>query len=237
MGYQTVLDCRKIFAEQGLRFTRQRCAIFEALALSDQQPTAEQLYEAVRTNPNCRGISLATVYNTLETLCEVDLCIKLPMTHGCARFDTNLTRIRDHEGREALTFVPDHDPHLHVVDEESGEIHDVPNDLSRALMDRIPREILERIEREMGMEIRRVSLHFVGRPRENGDESGEARADSLAEARAESHTPERCAADDSELNAESKSMSADSDVERPARHGRNGRNRRNGRVRVASFAE
>jgi len=159
------LDCRRIFANRGLRYTKQRSAIFELLAYSDRHPTAEQLYDMVADHPVCRGVSLATVYNTLDALCEAELCIKLPVTHGCARYDANLIRKSGgRDGKSKVHFEPSKQPHLHVVDQDTGDIHDVPDDLSRRLLDCMPKDILTEIENLLGYEIRQVSLQFLGRP-------------------------------------------------------------------------
>jgi Fur family peroxide stress response transcriptional regulator len=50
----------------GLRLTPQRIAICKLLAESHQHPTAADLYAALK--PDYPSLSLATVYNTLDTL-------------------------------------------------------------------------------------------------------------------------------------------------------------------------
>jgi len=157
-------DCRRIFSERGLRFTKQRCAIFAALAQTKTHPTPEQLHFLVSDDPVCKSISLATIYNTLEALCEADLCVKLPVTHGSARYDANLVRRTGNNGTTKLTYEPAREPHLHLVDQQSGDIHDVPEDLSKRLLESIPREVVAEIEDKLGYEINRISLQFFGRP-------------------------------------------------------------------------
>jgi len=159
------MDCRGLFATQGLRFTRQRCAIFEALATCRSHPTAEQLYELVRAQ--CRGLSLATVYNTLDALCESGLCVRVPVERGSARYDANLRWQSDGNGGMRPVYDDSSDPHLHAIDETSGEIHDVPDDLGREILEHIPPHLVERVENELGFKIDRISLQFVGR----GDDS------------------------------------------------------------------
>jgi len=147
------MGARRLFADHGLRCTRQRVAIYERLKASMSHPTAEELFEQVRGE--CDGLSLATVYNTLEALCEAGLCRKLTFNCGCARFDAELQ------------------PHLHLLNEDTGEIHDVPSDLSERLLAQLSDEVLRDVEERLGVQIDRVSLHLHARqseprPRTNG---------------------------------------------------------------------
>ncbi len=158
-----MLNCRQIFAHTGLRHTKQRCAILSALAISDLHPTAEELFDMVSSDANCEGISLATVYNTLETLCDANICMRLTLAGGSARYDVNLHRWKTAAGRTEFQFDPDRSPHLHVLDEDSGDILDVPDGLSEDLMGRIPPALVQQIEEAMGVEISRISVHLVGR--------------------------------------------------------------------------
>src|SRR5688572_10620027 len=67
-GSHCLNDCtRELFAQHGLRCTRQRQTLFETLRACRCHPTAEELY---RMLPCSGGMSRATVYNTLETLCS-----------------------------------------------------------------------------------------------------------------------------------------------------------------------
>jgi len=134
--------CR-VLREHGLRCTRQRRLIYEALVSARGHPTAEDLVGMVRlTEP---GVSLATVYNALEAFSDRGLCRKLPGqgVNGANRYD------------------PDCTPHVHVT-LDSGEIIDVPDDLGGELLDRIGREDLERLGRAMGVRITGVRLGLEG---------------------------------------------------------------------------
>ncbi|MFG0328557.1 MAG: Fur family transcriptional regulator [Phycisphaerales bacterium] len=142
-------EVRKLFAERGLRCTKQRLAIYRALAATRSHPTAEELHDIVQHD--ARGLSLATVYNTLEALCDAGLCRRLPVTRGSSRYDADLH------------------PHLHVVDRESGRYIDVPDDLGRELLEQIRPEVLEQIEHRLGVRIDRVSLNLLGAVGEHAD--------------------------------------------------------------------
>ncbi len=134
---------RELFQRHHLRCTKQRMAIYEALRDSHSHPTAEALFNMVK--PNTDRLSLATVYNTLDALCEAGLVRKLPTTNGCCRFDADTSH------------------HLHVRCLESGEIMDVPEELGSQLVDRLPAEVLAQIEKAMNVKIDRVQVQIMAR--------------------------------------------------------------------------
>ncbi len=75
---------RRTLQENGHRFTDQRAAVFRLVARSRVHPTAEDVFLGVRTE--VPGISLATVYKSLETLVSCGLAKKLNPADGSARF-------------------------------------------------------------------------------------------------------------------------------------------------------
>lgn len=132
---------RALFAAHGLRCTRQRQVVYAALAGTKTHPTAEAIYEAVRDGT--AGISLATVYNTLETLTQRGLCRKLATPGGPTRFD-------------AIT-----DEHAHVVAPD-GSMVDLPEDLSDRVMAGVrDPELIAEIERRLGVKVGRISIHLA----------------------------------------------------------------------------
>ncbi|HEY3418206.1 MAG TPA: transcriptional repressor [Armatimonadota bacterium] len=70
----------------GQRMTRQRAAVYTALRGTRAHPTADELFLLVRAD--LPGISLATVYNTLEALVACGLALKLA-GEGPARYDAD----------------------------------------------------------------------------------------------------------------------------------------------------
>lgn len=134
-------DTRTLFLRKGLRCTKQRAEIFDALAGCNTHPTAEELFWMVREREPQLGLSLATVYNTLDALCAADLCRKLPPStrDASARYDADL-----HE-------------HLHIATED-GRVLDVPDDLGAKLIESIPRALLEDVEQRMGVRIKSVQI-------------------------------------------------------------------------------
>jgi len=74
----------------GLALTVQRRVIMESLAERTDHPTADQLYETVRTR--LRGISRTTVYQVLETLVGIGAVQKISNPEAKARFDADTAR-------------------------------------------------------------------------------------------------------------------------------------------------
>src|SRR5205085_9393522 len=76
--------CRR----SGLSVTRQRLAIFEALAASREHPSAEDLCRAVRKR--MPQLSLATVYKNLEALREIGAVSDVNALHEHGRYEASL---------------------------------------------------------------------------------------------------------------------------------------------------
>jgi Fur family peroxide stress response transcriptional regulator len=139
-------EIRDIFQQHQLRCTRQREVVYLALAGTTGHPTAEELHGMVSgIEP---GLSLATVYNTLEALTECGLARRLPGGAnggaGCCRFD-------------AVTA-----PHVHVTTRD-GRLMDVPADLSQRLMAGLAPELLKELEQRMGVAIEHLNVQVVAR--------------------------------------------------------------------------
>jgi Fe2+ or Zn2+ uptake regulation protein len=103
---------RRTLQEHGHRFTDQRAAVFRLVARSRVHPTAEDVFLGVQAE--VPGISLATVYKSLETLVNCGLAKKLTPPEGSARFC----------GRT--------DPHHHARCLACGGVSDVPGELGEA---------------------------------------------------------------------------------------------------------
>ena len=94
----------KALRAAGYRLTRQRKAILSYLATTDAHPSAQQVFqEAKKDHP---GLSLATVYNTLETLARVGLIKILDFQAMDNRHETNLV------------------PHINLICTSCGKIQD-----------------------------------------------------------------------------------------------------------------
>lgn len=131
-----------LFLERGLRCTRQRIALYEALHATKSHPTADQLFRSV--TEDCPGLSLATVYNTLEAFCRAGLAQKLSTNDGSARYDATVEN------------------HIHCRSGDNSRVADVPDDLGRLIFDAIPPELLQQIEDEIGFKAEQINIEMVG---------------------------------------------------------------------------
>ena len=102
-------------ADSGLRSTPQREVVFSVLLNKRDHPTADEVYARVRSE--MPTISLATVYNCLETLVQCNLVRAVNFERGPTRYCPNLH------------------PHAHFHDEQTGETYDV--DLPPGLTDQV----------------------------------------------------------------------------------------------------
>jgi Fur family peroxide stress response transcriptional regulator len=102
-------------ADSGLRSTPQREVVYNVLLKKRDHPTADEVYARVRTE--LPGISLATVYNCLETLVQCNLVRSVNFERGPTRYCPNLR------------------PHAHFHDEQTGQTHDI--DLPAQLIDQV----------------------------------------------------------------------------------------------------
>ena len=76
---------REALEARGHRFTDQRAAVYRLLGHTTVHPTADEVFLGVRDE--VPGISLATVYKSLETLVSCGLASKLSHADGSARYE------------------------------------------------------------------------------------------------------------------------------------------------------
>ena len=140
---------RDQLSRQGIRCTSQREHIFAALCATDRHPTAEELFQAVRVSSP--GVSLATVYNTLEVFTSHGLCRRLatPQGVGACRYDADVT------------------DHAHVITGD-GSVRDLPSELSGKVLGDIARGVVGEVERRMGVRVGCVKVEFIEAPDSNG---------------------------------------------------------------------
>jgi Fur family iron response transcriptional regulator len=99
-------DTLQVLTEHGIQPSAQRVAVADYVLYTTAHPSADQVWaEVKRSFPM---LSRATVYNTLNLFTEKGLLRELVLAEGKVVFDPKL------------------DPHHHFLDEETGEIVDVP---------------------------------------------------------------------------------------------------------------
>ena len=128
-------DLSDALTKHGLRATRQREHIFRILLSKRDHPTADEVYARARAGMD--SISLATVYNCLETLV------------GCG-----LVRAVNYE-REPTRFCPNLSEHAHFQDRKTGRVYDV--DLPPKTMEALRKVLPE------GYEADSIELYFHGK--------------------------------------------------------------------------
>jgi Fur family transcriptional regulator, peroxide stress response regulator len=122
-------------ADSGLRSTPQREVIYDVLLKKRDHPTADEVYARVRAD--MPTISLATVYNCLETLVQCDLVRAVNFERAPTRYCPNLR------------------PHAHFHDEQSGSTHDIE----------LPPDLLEKVSSVLpaGYDAKSVEITFRGK--------------------------------------------------------------------------
>lgn len=122
-------------ATHGLRATKQREHVFAVMLFRRDHPTADEVY--ARAKADMPSISLATVYNCLETLVSC-----------------GLVRAVNYE-REPTRFCPNLAEHAHFQDKSSGRVYDID----------LPAEFMEQLKELLpqGYEAESIELYFHGR--------------------------------------------------------------------------
>ncbi|MDX2016939.1 MAG: transcriptional repressor [Planctomycetota bacterium] len=144
----SVDEIRELFRARGLRCTRQRERIYRALAATKSHPTAEELLALVERRAGDESLSLATVYNTLDVFLE----------KGLARQFRSASHA---SGPVPARYDADVSDHAHLI-EADGSVRDLPEDLSRRVMDRLGPELVAELERRMGVRVKGVEVHVRG---------------------------------------------------------------------------
>ena len=122
-------------ADSGLRSTPQREVVYDVLLKKRDHPTADEVFARVKSE--LPTISLATVYNCLETLVQCDLVRAVNFERGPTRYCPNLR------------------PHAHFHDEQTGRTHDID----------LPPTVLETLNGVLprGFDAKSVEITFRGK--------------------------------------------------------------------------
>lgn len=132
---------RDLLREHGLRVTRQRETLYSALASTSSHPTADELLGLVQGR--AAGISLATIYNTLEAFVDAGLCKRIH-AGSATRYDASTS------------------DHAHVQTSD-GRVLDLPEALSRKIQRAIDPAVLKGIEDELGVRVASISFSVTDR--------------------------------------------------------------------------
>ena len=124
-------------ADSGLRSTPQREVVYSVLPRKRDHPTAEEVFARVKAE--LPTISLATVYNCLETLVQCELV-------RAVNFERSPTR-----------YCPNLRPHAHFHDEQTGRTYDI--DLPPAVLAEVNQVL------PLGFDASSVEITFRGQAR------------------------------------------------------------------------
>lgn len=138
-------------AQAGLRSTRQREVIYNAILSKRDHPTADEIFARVKQEMST--ISLATVYNCLDTLVHCDLVKQV------------------HLERESTRYCPNLSDHAHFHDNKTGQIFDIQLDL----------ETLEKLSSLLPGNFEPSSIDITFRGKANLDQPQSSKTESIAQ--------------------------------------------------------
>lgn len=119
----------------GLRLTPQRSAICKALAGDTSHPTAQALH--IRLQKDFPSLSLATIYNTLQTLASAGLIQEL-----------------GEAGDNTAHYDADPSPHVNVICTRCHSIEDYPSTTLKG--------VAEKVENDLGYELKGARIVYYG---------------------------------------------------------------------------
>lgn len=99
-------DPSEMLRDHGIQPSAQRVAVAEYVLRTLEHPSADLVWKRVRDQ--FPWISRATVYNTLNLFVDKGLLRRLTFAE------------------DSVVFDPRTDTHHHFIDDETGEIHDIP---------------------------------------------------------------------------------------------------------------
>jgi Fe2+ or Zn2+ uptake regulation protein len=128
----TLQDLLDRVRQHGLRITRQRGIILQALCELEGHASAEEVYDRVILHQ--RDVDLSTVYRTLETLHDLDIVSHTDLGHGCTEYE-----------------IVGEQPHHHLVCQRCGHVLE--------LDDAYLAPVVESIHRDFEFDL--TSSHFA----------------------------------------------------------------------------
>lgn len=124
-----------VLRRHDIRPSAHRLAIAEFVLRARSHPSADDVFTTVRQD--FPVVSRATVYNTLNLFVRNGLLRRLAVSKG------------------RIVYDPDLSPHHHLVDEDTGEVHDIPWDALE----------VPRIESVEGFDVTEYQVVLRGRKR------------------------------------------------------------------------
>ena len=110
---------KEVLQKEGLRFTRQRLAVWTEIGISRKHRDADDIYISIRSKG--KKVSRATVYRTIDVLVKNKLVRKLDVGDGKNRFESKI----------------DEEHHDHMICLETGNIIEFYNSRLEQLQEKI----------------------------------------------------------------------------------------------------
>ena len=110
---------KEVLQKEGLRFTRQRLAVWTEIGISREHRDADDIYISLRSKG--AKVSRATVYRTIDVLVKNKLVRKLDVGDGKNRFESKI----------------DEEHHDHMICLETGNIIEFYNSRLEQLQEKI----------------------------------------------------------------------------------------------------
>ncbi len=137
LGHATMEEMEERCAKAGLKLTEPRRLVLQILVESEDHPSVEMVYERARIKDP--KVAMATVYRTLNLFHEFGIVTRIDLKESFARYELNWGH------------------HHHLIDVETGEVHEFQNDKIEKLK--------SQIAAEMGYDLVECVLELYGRKR------------------------------------------------------------------------
>ena len=122
MATKNIQILKEILQKEGLRFTRQRLAVWQEIETSQKHRDADDIFISIRSKG--MKVSRATIYRTIDVLLKYNLLRKLDMGDGRSRFESKI----------------DEEHHDHMICIETGDIIEFYNSRLEKLQEKIAHE-------------------------------------------------------------------------------------------------
>lgn len=134
---------KKILKENGLKVTRQRLVVLEAISsCPEEHLSADEIFALVKVD--CPEIGLATVYRTIQLLSELHLIDRINFDDGYVRYEMGSAFDREQKHH-----------HHHLICSNCGKVISFQDDLLE--------ELEEKIARTTGFEVVDHEVKLYGR--------------------------------------------------------------------------
>jgi Fur family peroxide stress response transcriptional regulator len=112
------------FREIGIKATLPRIVIYRALLKFSYHPSAEEIYDIIRKKHP--GVSLATIYKTLDVLVKSNLANKVVTDEDKVRYDARMDEHIHLYCQESKKIIDYDDPILNKIIEDYLKTNQIP---------------------------------------------------------------------------------------------------------------